>query len=233
MMRGPLRVSLLASASAVLPLLMAAPFGADAAAQALVPAGYRLGDPVNLPDSLIEGYGARFSIAVTRPAQNDFERELIRRAERLIPAASRIEAATDSFVANRRTPGAWPAAFRAAAEAPGERWWWRDWDHVWLPYALTGSAVAHYVARVRELSGQPNPFRRPGEDFDHTARFEYSAAVLSSPDGRYTVRLSARWSFHCGSLCGLWFSHDREVVFDSDGNVVSVAGDRPPNYMVS
>jgi len=191
-------------------------------------------DPVVLPDSLVERYdGERFSITVLRHARSDLERALLSRAESLYPSAAQIEEDVHGFLNRLEAEGAWPEAFRQASEFPGPRWWWREWDDVRLPYALTGAAVIHYIERVRYLSGAPNPMERYEPGVKHSASFRYEAWVEAENSGGYSVHLTARWSFRCGSACALWFSHSREVRFAADGTAQSVTGDGPPNYEVS
>ena len=196
---------------------------------AQVPNGYFLGDPVLLPDSLSERYdGGAFSLVVIRLWRDSAENILIQTAERLLPLADSIAAAVERYPAEHSRSGRWPSHFAEAAAAPGPRWWWHRWDRVWLPYALTGAAVDHYLTEMRGLVR--NTYGEPG--FRPTGRFEYSAAVELAGAVRM-VRLSMKWSYHCGRLCGLWFSHERRVHFDANGEITRVEGDGPPRWMVS
>lgn len=200
--------------------------------QAQLPPGYYAGHAPSLPDSLHETYlQGRFTISIVRLARDSVERVLLARAEGLMPSADSIEkaAAADPF----RGPGA-IAAFKKAKEMAGERWWWHDFDNVLLPYALTGSAVLHYVERVRALAGGPNPFGGRNQAVAHRASIEYTAAVESrGAVGVRRVRMQVRFSFYCGPLCALSFNHSRIVEFDATGMPIRVEGDGPPSYIVS
>lgn len=213
--------------------LILAWFGGLSSAAAQVPAGYYLGEPVSLPDSLVETHhDGRFTLRVVRTAANEAERDLIVRAERLFPEASRIQAAANAHVLSGNWNSARPNPVVEAAALPGQRWWWREWDPVLLPYALTGAAAEHYITKLRELSAGPNPFAQHNPGVQHRASLEYTARVARSGTGT-TVHLRMQWSFSCGSLCALRFSHEREVVFDATGNITAVRGDRPPSIVVS
>ena len=203
----------------------------EAAAFGQAPAGYYVGTPISLPDTLHEAWhGARFRIVITRVAGDSLDRRLLEVAERLMPPTDSIAAATTTM-----TRGNWPRVFAAAAALPGERWWWHEFDNVLIPYALTGATVAHLVERVRELSAQPNPFARSNPGVDHTASVEYRARVERTTDARlpYQAQLEVRFRFHCGGRCALSFTHSRTVDFDASGRPVRIRGDGPPRYVVS
>lgn len=196
------------------------------------PPGYYLGAPFSLPDTLHEvWHGARFRIVIERVADDSLERHLLVQAERLMPARDSIEAAAAPFTARG---GNWPRVFAKAAELPGERWWWQEFDDVLIPYALTGATVSHLVERVREFSSQPNPFASSNPGVEHAASVEYRARVERTADARapYRAQLEIRFRFYCGPRCALRFTHSRTVDFDADGRVIRVRGDGPPEYIV-
>lgn len=197
------------------------------------PSGHYQGPTIQLPDSLLEvREGGRFRILIVRAAGDSLDQDLITRAESLYPPKSVIEGAYEGVTGSGHIK-----ALQEAREVPGDRWWWREWDHVWLPFALTGAAVDHYVEHVRKLSVQPNPFREWNPGIDHTASVEYRASVESVPQGTEAdhsmVHLQVRFEFYCGPLCALWFTHSRTVEFDELGSVVKVTGDEKPRYIVS
>ena len=189
---------------------------------------------VHLPDSLVEAYdGERFLIIVRRDFDGERERELIQRAEGLFPSPERIGRAVEAYLTERSGQG-WVRAFQEAEGIPWDRWWWRSWDDTLLPFAITGAAIQHYMDRVRTLSAGPNPFAAHEPGIDHTASVRYTAEANPLPDsGGMEVRLEVEWSFYCGRLCGLWFTHSRRVVFNEDDEVVLVEGDRAPRFGVS
>ena len=198
--------------------------------QAQLPTGYYAGHAPSLPDSLRETYlGGRFAISVVRIARDSIERELLARAEALMPSADSIERPAALVTGSGHI-----AALKEAKAMPGERWWWRDWDGVRLPFALTGAAVAHYVEKVRGLAAGPNPFARWNEGVGHRAMVDYTAAVEPrGAAGGHRVRMQVKFSFYCGPLCALSFDHSRVVEFDPAGKPIRVEGDGPPSYIVS
>jgi hypothetical protein len=70
---------------------------------------------------------------------------------------------------------------------------------------------------------------------EHSASVSYAATVARDPERgvAFRVRLHVEWSYYCGMLCALSFTHDRTVDFDRDGNIIRVGGDAPPGYIVS
>ena len=198
--------------------------------QAQLPPGYYAEHTPSLPDSLRERYSqGRFTISIVRLARDSTERVLLARAEGLIPPADSIEQAA----APMREPG-YVAAFKKAKEIAGDRWWWLGFDNVLLPYALTGSAVLYYVETVRAFAGGLNRLAGSNQRVVDNASIEYTAAVESrGAGGARRVRMQVQFSFYCGPLCALSFSHSRVVEFDAAGNPIRVGGDRPPSYIMS
>jgi hypothetical protein len=216
-------------------LVAALVLGLGSVTQAQLPAGYSPQPVQSLPDSLREVRGGgRFTITIERTARDSVERRLIEQAESLFPSVSTIEKTAVLDL----THGGNVRAFEAAKQFAGPRWWWREWDGVLLPYALTGAAVAHYVDRVRQLSIGGHPFPQLSEGTSHTASVTYTAQVralpaTSSAPGGHEVHLQVEFSFYCGPLCALSFTHERVVEFDASGKVIAIRGDRPPVFEVS
>jgi hypothetical protein len=192
-------------------------------ALAQTPPGYVLADAVSLPDSLIESYNAGSqTVVVIRGARTEFERNLLDQAERLLPLPDSIEAAAERFLDRVSHRGRWPQNFAEAAAKPGDRWWWYEFDEIWIPYALTGSAVEHLIERVRYLATHGLPY---AESPLVSASLRYEATIDRAPDGGWVVSLTAQWRMHCGSLCGLRFTSERRVTFDPHGIPTDVSGD--------
>lgn len=213
-----------------LTMLLVLSAGCAGSAVAQLPSGYSRDSTVVLPDTLHEVLrGGRFRIIIDRRADSARERELLSVAESLIPPTDSIEAA-----ASRMRSASWVIDFADATHRTGPRWWWREWDGIWLPYALTGEAIAEYVRNVRTLSTSPNPFARHNPGVEHRAFLEYAATVTALPaDEGYRAELNVRYYFYCGPRCALSFTHTRVVVFDARGTVVRVEGDRPPHAVAS
>jgi hypothetical protein len=190
-----------------------------------------LGAVTVLPDSVGERWaGGRVTILVARTAHDTTERRLLETAERLFPQRSAIEREASAI-----TGAGHVRAFAQAAALPGDRWWWREWDTVLLPYALTGATVEHYLARVRALGTGRNPFAAFDSAGTLQASFQYRAAVerAPAPGVAYRVTLRMHYQLYCGPLCALDVTKDRAVEFDAAGTVLRVTGDGPPSYVVS
>jgi len=196
--------------------ILAGPLGAQ------LPAGYTRVAGTPLPDTLYESTRAgRFRIRIERVAKDSTERRLIADAESLLPPPDSIDAA----VAKSTNPRI-AASFARAAARPGPRWWWREANGLWIPYALTGEAVAHTVERVRSLSHEPTPsYFEPG--WDHEVYVTYAAAVERTPvpGVAYRVHLKLDYFLDCGARCGYGFMPTRTVDYDAAGHVMSVSGD--------
>jgi hypothetical protein len=158
------------------------------------------------------------------------DRRLLERAEHVYPAEEAIEraGAVDAGGGHVR-------AMAEASTLPGDRWWWRDWDGVLLPYALTAAAVEHFIDRVRDLSVQPNPAAQYEPSVEHRASVEYTATAVrtSDPEAPFQVDMRVHFRLYCGRLCALSFTHSRTVLFGADREVLRVFGDGPPTYVVS
>ncbi len=211
-------------------VVTAVTFPAAAFAQA-PPGYYYAAQTVMLPDSLTEvSLGGRFQISVTRVVGDSVDRALIEEAERLVPVKGSIESAATAIASSGDAH-----AFEEASSRSGDRWWWRDWDGTLLPFALTASAVDHYIERVRNLSAQPNPFAKYNPGVRHRASMQYTARVRRTTveSAPFQVELNLRFAYSCGRLCALYFTHSRTVEFDARGRAVRVVGDRPPAYVES
>ena len=189
-----------------------------------------LGTRPVLPDSINESLaGGRFSIFVLRTTHDTAERRMLETAERLIPERSDIEREAKADTAEWQV-----RAFASAAALPGDRWWWREWSGVLLPYSLTGATVEHYLARVRALGAGPHPFTAPGKiEGPPRVSFRYVATVerMPTPGVAYRVTLRMDYDHNCGLRCGFRFTKDRVVAFDAAGRVLNVSGDSAPFYI--
>lgn len=193
-----------------------------------VPDGYFVVDsmpelPLDTTETLA---GGRHSIRIDRRVAPE-DLGFVIRAEQMFPSSDLIEADVADFLEGRG--GNWPRSFQEARDRPGPRWWWRTFDEVPIPWAVTGHTARDLAATVRRFATEPLSFFSPGTEVE----FSYVATVEAGENGTRRVTLTAVWKMSCGSLCGLWFQHQRVVTFDSDGAVVEIQGDGRPSYIVS
>jgi hypothetical protein len=215
-------------------------YGADAARRGVfilttpqpppqAPAGYHIGTAVTLPDSLSEVMlRGRFHATVRRTERNDRERQMLAAAEQYYPDRETLLASFGGRKWRDRMAvmdtATWSRGHvdsnRVAARLPGTPadWWWTDdFDGTWLPFAVSGQAVQYYLERLRDIAAGRGQFRNPG-----SGTFDYAASVEATHEGgaSYVVRLRMTWDYSCGSVCGMGFTHTREVWFDANGAVL-------------
>jgi hypothetical protein len=201
------------------------------AAQA--PAGYHLGELLQLPDSLREVRAeGRFRAEIVRTARDPGEVQLIESAERLTPDRITILRADSG-----ETRGPLLESLSRAAAVPGDRWWYTAFDSTWTPFAVTGAAVTYYLGRLRVLSERDGLFaeKLPAGAAKHHGELRYTASVsrADSAGVAYVVHLTLRWSYWCGMLCAMHFEQTRLVLFDAAGKIIRVQGDGKPSVIVS
>jgi hypothetical protein len=224
----------LALAACLLPMRMA---GAQS------PAGYHVGAPIALPDSVAEVWNnGGFRLSIRRVARNPKERELIEKAERLYPDSRLILGAARNpehrMTLDSLASGLVVAPYRNAprrAGVPADRWWLDEFDATWIAFAITAGAVDYYAGRLRDLAAGRGQFSYPPGGPRDGGMFDYAAHVErgSVPGVAFVVQMQMRWDYYCGPLCGMGFSSTRSVSFDAAGNPVAVGGDRRPMVVVS
>ena len=207
------------------------------------PAGYHVGAPVVLPDSLIEVLaGGRFRASILRTAANANDARLIRLAEELYPSPDAIVASSRSVEErNKLLATAAGVSLRKLkvsqrpAGTPADRWWLDSFDETWIPFAVTGGAIDYYLGRLHDYAAGLSPFGfRANGGADNGALF-YTAKVLptSEPGASRVVELKVQWSYWCGNLCAMEFVHTRRVFFDAAGQAMRIDGDGRPTVIVS
>ena len=210
-------------------------------AQAL--AGYHLGAPIALPDSIVETWdGSGFRMSVNRVARTPQERDLIEKAERLYPSAEKVldaarNPADRGKLAALATGQLQPTTRYAPrnAGAPEDRWWLHEFDGTWIPFAVTGGAVDYYIGRLRDIAAGRGQFSYPAGSQRDRGSFDYRATVSrgSSPGVAFVITLQLSWEYTCSMICGISFQHTRVVAFDADGNPIAISGDGRPSIAVS
>ena len=119
-------------------------------------------------------------------------------------------------------------------------WWFRTFDRVRIPYAITEAALPYYLGVIEAF--MDGDFSQAGGITMKKATLKYSAAV--EHHGSYShegqtfadvdvVSLSLSWFQFCGGECAMGFGKERVVVFGPDGGVLAVFGDGETPYIVS
>jgi len=119
-------------------------------------------------------------------------------------------------------------------------WWFRTFDGVRIPYAITGAALPYYLGVIESFMA--GDFSQAGGITMKKAKLEYAAVVehheTFTHEGRTfqdvdVVSLSLHWFQFCGGECAMGFGKERVVVFGPDGGVLAVFGDGETPYIVS
>ena len=163
-----------------------------------------------------------FTKSIERIAANDYQQSLILKAEAIYPERDSILVYTSTSFQQ----------FIPDSNA----WFWSSFDGVLIPFAITAASISYYCDLIDSLNANS------GYDFFITANFEYRSKIdfkeTYTFEGRdlysneplpsvsyvkvYVVEMSLKWENYCGSLCGLWISHKRVIVFDESGNLLNV-----------
>jgi hypothetical protein len=125
------------------------------------------------------------------------------------------------------------------AEGGRREWWSRSFDGVRATYAVTGDALAYYLETIR---GFQRDGKGPATITMKTGHLTYRATVeiqrQFAQDGQVfhyvrVVRLNLAWYQYCGNLCAMSTGGERVVVFDAEGKILAIFGDRHRPLVVS
>lgn len=165
-----------------------------------------------------------YTKSIERIAENEFEQELIEKAEAEYPPRDSVLAAV------------FPWQHDMIPET--EYWWYSRYEGVYLPYALTTDAIEYYERFIDSLAAKEEQ-----DDYYKTAEFEYEAEVsfhdsfkiyeqgytnptpeqlLGSFEEVYVVEMTLGFRFECFVHCLLGAGKSRVVVFDRDGNLLKI-----------
>ncbi len=164
-----------------------------------------------------------YTKSIERTADNEFEQELIEKAEAEYPPRDSVLAAV------------FPWQHDLIPET--EYWWYSRFDGVYLPFAITIDAISYYENFIDSLASKEQ------DDFYKTADFEYEAQVsfhtsiniyelgytnptsehlLGSFEEVYVVEMSLGFRYDCGDDCLLSTGKKRVVVFDNNGTLLEI-----------
>lgn len=181
----------------------------------------------------VEEQKFEFTKNIERNAKNDFENNLILKAEAVYPPRDSVLAIMPPELAK--------------ANPVAEYWYYSQFDGILIPYAVNSGAINYYSRMIDSLNANN------GYNFLLSAKFDYSADIKFKESytfegknlfsGRqmpsvsfsrvYVVSMTLKWENYCGPVCGLWISHQRVVVLDESGNILRVFYDGPIPVAVS
>ncbi len=127
-----------------------------------------------------------------------------------------------------------------AGVTDGPLWWFRTFDGVRIPYAITEATLPYYLGLIEAFMA--GDFSQAGGITMKKATLKYSASVQHhesfAHEGRTfqdvdVVSLSLSWLQYCGGECAMGFGKERIVVFGPDGGILAVFGDGETPYIVS
>lgn len=176
-------------------------------------------------------YKREFSQSITRVFSNEFEEQLLKKAESVYPSR-------DSVLKIGQI-------IKIDSIPETGYWFYRTIDGIKIPYAITSEAVNYYSNKIEELY-------KDSTSIIYSAKFIYKAEVnfyetfkidvdrvslaIKQPynaNNVYVVEMSMEWHHGCGNLCGLAIWLKRVVVFDSTGILLKVFYDRSATVLVS
>ncbi|MBW2261215.1 MAG: hypothetical protein JRG91_04510 [Deltaproteobacteria bacterium] len=119
-------------------------------------------------------------------------------------------------------------------------WWFRTFDDVRIPYAITEAALPYYAGVIDAfIAGDFSPAHgivmkkstlKYSASVEHHESFTHEGRTFQDVD---VVHLSLSWFQYCGGECAMGFHKERIVVFGPDGGVLAVFGDGETPYIVS
>ncbi|MCP9292093.1 hypothetical protein [Gracilimonas sediminicola] len=167
-----------------------------------------------------------YTKTIERIAENEFEEELIEKAETEYPPRDSVLAAVSPW--------------QQELVPETEYWWYSRYEGVYLPFALTIDAIEYYESFIDSLAAEEQ------DDYYKTAELEYEAKVsfhdsfkiyeqgytnptpdqlLGSFEEVYVVEMTLGFRFECFVHCLLGASKSRVAVFNKEGNLLEIFHD--------
>jgi hypothetical protein len=180
---------------------------------------------IELPaTSQLEG---SFPIVLHRWFSNGEEEAMLKKAEAVYSSPSQM--VKKVF----RSIGYWASESQQREMAP--IWGALANDDIQQTEVVTARAVRYYYDLT--LAVRQNPHLASGFNPVHT-NLKYDASIKHYDEyshGKdhfqnvYVADLNLNWSFTCGGLCGMGFTRNKLVVFNSQGDVIAMYLDAPEN----
>lgn len=168
-----------------------------------------------------------YTKSIERISSNDFEKNLIEIAENTYPPKMDVMA----------------AAIFSNIEIPDSAYWYyNSFDGVLIPYAITIDAINYYSELIEAMNaGEVNTiFITASFDYKSEVKYKekFSIAITEQVDPEnyenvFIVEMDLKWQNYCGSLCALWISKKRTVVFNKEGELIKIYFDGAESVAVS
>jgi hypothetical protein len=152
-------------------------------------------------------------VVIDRSYSTGFERELIRRAERMTVRRQDLpEFMIDDY-----------------GDDIVDRWWTIEFTGLRIPYTINEEVLSYYRQLNREYAG--GNFHRTGGLRITDSMLDYRSGVLFHDQleiaeqhfvSVFVVTQTFRWYQYCGPACSLTIDRERQVVFSKEGNVLEV-----------
>ena len=181
---------------------------------------------IKLPN-LVEKDGDH-PIEIIRHSGNEQQARMLKQAEAVYPSKDKI-----SWKLNR------PSEADSGSTSQEPLWWEGQFDNVRITHVVTAAAALYYYDMSVGLRGDPQyikgyPMSRTSLKYMATIKY-YSQYTHGERryNEVYVALLELNWSQYCGGLCGMSFSRKKEVVLDSNGDIVGLYLDAPENYRMT
>ncbi len=184
------------------------------------------------PDEKNNDVKREYKKSIERIYKNDFEEQLIRKAESLYPDRDSVLAVVDSIY-HQYIPDS-------------NYWHYSSFDGVLIPYTITSEAINYYTALIDTMKIIPSEifitaefYYRSEIKYHELYEFQGVDQFTEEPLGPetytkiYVVKMELKWEHYCGPMCGLWINRKREIIFDKDGNLIKIYYDGQIPVVVS
>lgn len=160
-----------------------------------------------------------YTKSVERIFTNDFEENLIYKAEKHYPPRDSVLKVAKSFM-----------------EIPESKYWYyNSFDGINIPYTITEDAVNYYSGLIDEFNKNKKINMFLTADFQYVAEVTFEKNFTSPAfnsigeniefqefSSVYVVALQLKWEDYCGNLCAMWINKKRIVVFNETGELLAV-----------
>jgi hypothetical protein len=122
---------------------------------------------------------------------------------------------------------------------PDNLWWFTEFDNILIADCVNKEAIKYYIDLINEIETDHDftGFNIKNAYFKYNVTINYVAnAGNYNTTDRDLIKVNLTIEFHeyVNPINALWFEHYRCVVFNNDGEIITVFGDdKEPRVMVS